>query len=150
MKTTIRLMTAGALASILLAGCDALGLDEDWERRQSQAVIGIEGAEIYTPQTVRAGAAFPVQIYTVGRGCMRRGGTEVQVNQQAREADLNPYDYQRRDTQGCTEDFRRFEHRVQLTFDQPGTATINVHLATPDGIQTIAPFVVTRAVQVVP
>lgn len=148
--TTIRTISAAALAALVLSGCDILGADEEWVQRESQVQIGIEGPLIYAPDTVRAGVEFRMEVVTVGsNGCVRRGGTPVVVNQEGRKADLFPFDYVLRDAESCTEEFKRFEHDARITFNTPGTATLNVYSAAADGVQTFAPIIHTRTVQVV-
>lgn len=150
MNTTIRSITTAALATLLLAGCDVAGLDEDWGRRPAQVLVGIDGPAISAPDTVRTGVPFDVQITTGGAGCLRRGETQAHVDQQLRKAELFPFDYELSGARLCTADLKRFEHEVRVAFDTPGTATIAVHSAGADGVPTFAPVIHARIVQVVP
>jgi hypothetical protein len=88
------------------------------------------------PDSVTAGTPFNITVSTFGfSGCWTMDGTEV--NTQAREALIQPYDLVREGERvACLQMPVILPRTVQLRFDEPGTATIVVQGVRNDGDQS--------------
>lgn len=128
------------------AACPGItGLTERWERRPAY-LVDHETARVVVPAQVSAGADFQVNITSYGGGCERQGDTEVSISQQARTAEVTPYDETNVAAEVCTQELKMFAHTATVRFEQPGTAVVRVHGVR---LQDKAPVTVTRTVQVV-
>lgn len=141
---TLRLFACTSL--LATAACPGIaGLTERWERRPAYLVDDQE-ARVVAPARVNAGASFQVNVTTYGGGCERQGETEVSVSQQARMADVRPYDETNVAAEVCTDILKMFSHTATVRFDQPGPAVVRVHGRR---LQGKAPVTVSRTVEVV-
>ena len=82
------------------------------------------------PRTMKVGTPSEVTIWTVGNTCVRGGDTEVFVD--GRKAVVTPYDILKWGG-GCWDEGMEFEHKVNLTFHEPGTWNVVFRYSTGGG-----------------
>jgi hypothetical protein len=136
------------LASTLTgAGCSLLlpTGEADRERRigeiDSEYYEARPGAPInLSADTVQAGTPLSVSIRTVGNGCYSKGPTDAGVR--GLKATVTPYDFVRV-ADVCTEVLKSFDHEAQVTFGQPGEATVRVRVRIKRASATVPDSIVT-------
>ena len=126
------------LLILFLAACDGS------RTVREEGVISLYGRGeevIFAPDTVRADETFIVTVQTFGDGCVEAADMEVAV--MGNLAVLTPYDLVSipGGNEACPSILRRPEHTAQITFKEPGSATLRVKgmlrdAANPDGIMT--------------
>ena len=120
------LVTALSTAS----ACDILG-------KQGFSDLGTivsfgDTAAITVPDSAGVGKSFSVSIETFGGGCTQEvDRTEHEVQDMV--ADITPWDWNS-GALDCPADVKLLHHEVQLSFDQPGTATIHI-IGLEEGVQ---------------
>ena len=100
------------------AACGLFGPDE--ERRRG---LILDGHENDVPDSVQVGQPFEAVIVTYG-SCTRAGDTVVSMSSPD-VATVEPYDIVS-DDHICPSALFNFRHRVSLTFNEPGEASIVV------------------------
>ena len=108
----------------LLAACDGSRMERKVGIIESDTSLGEE--VISAPETVQAGVPFEVIVRTFGGSCIDPDGLEV--NMERNLAVLVPYDLYTIPGRGvdCPLIFEAESHTAQLTFSEPGSATIRV------------------------
>jgi hypothetical protein len=136
MTGTMKAARAGACAAAaLLAACSIVGPDEREQLGLIQ-VLPAWPAEVTVPAAAVRGEPFTVTVVTQVGGCVNGGPTRVRTR--GLTADVRPYDVHN-GGRVCPADIGWAEHTATLTFDQPGTATINFHgRVYPGEVATIA------------
>jgi hypothetical protein len=130
MIMTISIRLLAVLLMTCVAGCDfLLGDDELPVLARQRGVVEYYGdsVAVETPASVIRDQPFEVSLRTYGGGCIRQGDTEVRL--QGLVATLEPYDsflVKAPARYACTSDLRLFSHKVLLTFEQSGNATVQV------------------------
>ena len=81
---------------------------------------------VLVPDSVQAGEAFTVTVQTYGGGCTEADDIEVSIAEGV--AVLTPYDltYIPGENEGCDDILKRLSHATQLTFEQPGSASLQI------------------------
>jgi hypothetical protein len=117
-----------AVTTAALAGCGLLGPDE--ELVVARIALDYWDDPVEVPEMARPGVSFDVLIRTTGGGCTQKGHTEVLHG--SRGVVLTPYDRERL-SGNCHDILQWFEHRVSVTFQEPGTRWIVIRARDPHG-----------------
>lgn len=114
--------TAIALCSAVAAACDlSVDVNDGWVEIPGQ----LDERDVVIPDSATAGTPFRVTIATQGDGCFRGGRTSV-VQTGAR-VEIEPMDYiPTPPPENCNSIERRFQHHVDLRYEQPGSVTVMV------------------------
>ena len=78
---------------------------------------------IEVPDSIGLGQVFQVRVLTTGNGCVRKGDTNVQL--QDRRAWVTPYDIHEH-REFCTDIGNVFDHRANVRFTVPGIGHVIV------------------------
>lgn len=120
----MRRAVGGAL--VVALGC-SLGTEP--EEVRELGVIAIAGStwfedpKIEVPDTVEQSSPVRVGVTTYGDGCVRKGETEIEVQDSV--VVVTPYDYRRKGV-ACTAALVSFAHEATLRFAAPGTARVAI------------------------
>ena len=118
---------AGFLIVSCMAVLAACGLvSKETERTR---VVGFHNGNDASliPKEVMAGESFQITVYTYGDGCVELGDTESDVN--GGIATVTPYDIFV-EAAVCAQILQTLGHKVDLTFEKPGTAEIRFLYST--------------------
>jgi hypothetical protein len=120
------------ITCLLALGCSSATAPD--EVKVVGTIVGLsEGVpQIEVPSTAQRGQAFTVRITTTGDTCTEKLETEVNVSDAV--AVVTPYDLEHRGGQ-CHDIGRTFEHTASVTFEQAGSARVDIRgRETPGGV----------------
>ena len=118
------------VAAALILACGCADFDPAYEF-DDVVEVGIVNETFFpplvAPSTARVGETFPVEVTTLGGGCLRLHSTDTVLTDV--EATITPYDVERHlhvENAACTADLVGLRHDVALRFDTPGPKTLRV------------------------
>ena len=138
----------------VLAACGPVSKVSKGDEKRIR-VVGFHNGDdaSLVPKEVTASESFEITVHTYGDGCVELGDTESDVN--GGIATVTPYDVFV-DAGACAQIFHTFGHKVDLTFEKPGTAEIRFLYSTKpvgsrlDGVKRKADGKKTYLVKVLP
>ncbi len=112
---------------LALLGCELT--EPRWDLRRGEIELGAsDSLHLETPAVVTAGEPATIAVRTYGGGCVRHGEVTL-VNVSGMTATIEPYDsvvVEAPDNYACLAILRMFTHNADVTFPQPGDATLRI------------------------
>ena len=90
---------------------------------------------IVLPEAVKVGETFTVIVTTRGGGCIKFGDSKVEI--EGMIATVSVYDWYNNRDQDCSLYLALHQHKAEITFNEIGTATLNIVARESSGLELL-------------